>query len=27
MVASALTLTFDPNLPCPLKAQAVIDVV
>jgi hypothetical protein len=26
-VASALTLTFDPSLPCPLKAQASINVV
>lgn len=26
-VASAITLTFDPSLPCPMKAQATIDVV
>lgn len=26
-VASAITLTFDPNLPCPMKAQAIINVV
>ena len=26
-VASAITLTFDPNLPCPMKAQANITVV
>ena len=26
-VASAITLTFDPNLPCPMKAQATITVV
>lgn len=26
-VASALTITFDPTLPCPLKAQASITVV
>jgi hypothetical protein len=26
-VASALEITFDPNLPCPLKAQATITVV
>jgi hypothetical protein len=26
-VASAITLTFDPSLPCPLKAQASITVV
>ncbi|HEY2589300.1 MAG TPA: hypothetical protein VGI81_26380 [Tepidisphaeraceae bacterium] len=26
-VASALTITFDPSLPCPLKAQAAITVV
>lgn len=26
-VASAITLTFDPNLPCPMKAQASITVV
>ncbi|MCP4487185.1 MAG: hypothetical protein GY820_07695 [Gammaproteobacteria bacterium] len=27
MVASAIHLTFDPSLPCPLKAQASINVV
>lgn len=26
-VASAITITFDPSLPCPLKAQAAITVV
>ncbi len=26
-VASALHITFDPSLPCPLKAQATVDVV
>jgi hypothetical protein len=26
-VASAITLTFDPNLPCPMKALASITVV
>ena len=25
-IASAVTITFDPNLPCPLKAQATIQV-
>ncbi len=27
MIASSLHLTFDPSLPCPLKAQAYINVV
>jgi len=27
MVASALRITFDPTLPCPLEAQATVDVV
>lgn len=27
VVASALKITFDPTLPCPLEAQAVVDVV
>ena len=27
MVASALKITFDPTLPCPLEAQATVDVV
>jgi len=27
MVASAVTLTFDPSLPCPLQAQASINVI
>lgn len=27
MVASALQITFDPTLPCPLEAQATVDVV
>jgi len=26
-VSSAISITFDPNLPCPLKAQATINVV
>lgn len=27
VVASALTLTFDPTLPCPITAQAIIEVL
>jgi hypothetical protein len=27
VVASAITITFDPSLPCPLKAQGTITVV
>ncbi|MFN3689016.1 choice-of-anchor X domain-containing protein [Salinarimonas sp.] len=27
MIASAIALTFDPNLPCPIEAQAVVEVV
>jgi hypothetical protein len=26
-IASAIEITFDPSLPCPLKAQASITVV